>query len=498
VRPVAPDDSEIMQSVARSKLGPSSESSLLKHGWGALPGAIVGVFKVSSAVTGTEHGSASVVVESLDPRAALRANGHIGHPVTLSPLLTTDLDSAVAAAQHRDVTSDHALVLRAHERFAARTGWTTSATHRSTPDRLLRVSHQPNLFASLNIVGLLSIAGSVQLDGARTVFVGLDYDSADDQRFRSGLVPAASHDRSVVLGGMIGRQERNRVAASLPPRDPAVVLRASTALRQSVGHWRRAQRTFTGGTRRDSAAVGPYEAIAQYGAGLSAPGRLTDAAISGIARLANEHLGLEVLPLASSDLIAAAAESAGGIVRDLLRRDGGAADQLAWRICDGCYMRCPSSLHISDDEVIASWVCTRCAAAQVEPLDFGADTDALPRFVPRIHLCDAIDLTLLGSTVSLAYAGGAKHSFDSRVEYVDGGGTVVPEFVWDPTNIDAGQGWPADEGTHVHEQRRRGRYSAWWYLGVIGPDALHAVVKSSSRPVAQGKKEGLKGKYEQR
>ena len=147
-------------------------------------------------------------------------------------------------------------VLNVHETSDSLTPTVRSALNRlQSGAPILSVSHEPNTLLSHNIAiqahTLASYGTSFNPKGHRPVvlFICIDYDVAQDSRFRTAYVPGASGKTSSQLVGAVPRKFQQMMSAAVPPPQPEVprrwdaairtsLERASTVLAEGYFHWR--------------------------------------------------------------------------------------------------------------------------------------------------------------------------------------------------------------------------------------------------------------------
>ncbi|HSE61889.1 MAG TPA: hypothetical protein VLA88_06390 [Candidatus Saccharimonadales bacterium] len=329
---------------------------------------------------------------------------------------------------------------------------------------VIRVSHQPNLFAGLNVLGLTMYACEIaKMTGSIPVLVGVDYDEAGDQRFRTSLLPPTNGSAPVYLKGAVPRGLRRMVAYGVPKPDAEIVRDWIKLQEQTALHWRRHFKLFA--NQRYLISDLPYLEF------LNRADSLTEFNLSLMVFYAKEVFGCDILAVPASRLLPNLNGPINELINTLVEADPTCANRLIWRICGTCYERCPT-VPQNGSRLFAGWRCTFCHVADLETLDWTKmlelEVGSTPAFVPRVALCDAIDFRMARSRGSISYAGGVKHIFDSRLLALKAGLDIIPEFVWEPTNLF--QFVPGEE--KINEGWKKGKYSAFVLNDIFGSERL--------------------------
>jgi hypothetical protein len=136
---------------------------------------------------------------------------HTEWPAFLSALKTVDLPSKTWVY---GVTNESTAYLERMNLFNMQHKNLIGEIKNTSP--ILRVSHQPNLFAGLNIMGLnFLMSNALKALDAVPIFVSIDYDEAGDQRFRAPMLPSAQGQNLIYLRGAVPRSRRRAIACSI-------------------------------------------------------------------------------------------------------------------------------------------------------------------------------------------------------------------------------------------------------------------------------------------
>lgn len=329
---------------------------------------------------------------------------------------------------------------------------------------VIRVSHQPNLFAGLNVLGLtLHACVIARTTGSVPVFVGIDYDEAGDQRFRTSLLPPTNGSTSVYLKSAVPKRQRRMIACSVPK--PGIEdLRDWVRLQaQTAQHWRK--RLGLPVYQKSLLSDLPY---IEY---VNKADSLTEFTLSLMVFYAKEVFGCDILAVRASRLLPYLNTFINELMKVLVEGDSSCANRLVWRTCGICYERC-AAVPQNGSQIFAEWQCNSCNATGLELLDWTETVESevgfVPAFVPRVTLCDAIDFRMAHSRGSIAYAGGVKHAFDSRLLALKAGLEIAPEFIWEPTNLFQ----PIWGNEKINEGWKKGKYSAFVLSEVFGNEKI--------------------------
>ena len=174
-----------------------------------------------------------------------------------------------------------------------------------------------------------------------------------------------------------------------------------------------------------------------YKEGLS----LSASNIALISRLRNVIAEEDVLFVSACDLL----KRLGGTLQsrrsELARALGGGIPQdlrsHLWRLCPQCGCRARCEAGVGDEEI--KWTCKECGTVGRESLDFTSQTciggAVFPTFLPKVTLCNSLDLEIYRFQGTSIYAGGIDHMVRSRAAFLATGGWLPPLLCWEPSQL---------------------------------------------------------------
>jgi len=389
---------------------------------------------------------------------------------------------------------------------------------------IVRVFHQPNLFAALNIAGLMKLADSAceslesnLLIRPVSLFVVLDYDEAGDQRFRTPFLPAWSNVGLVRLSGAVPERLRKSLACTVATPNVDHVSDWMVKFELAVKGWGRLLR------REDRAALSPADlgeglevTLEVHRALFSRHSSLTAANASALSWLSNVAWKLDTLFVPSSWLL----EIGHKYLVELLRTPDNRmekanevckqlADEMkvdypyvglnfrnrgAWRICPRCYRRNPLRIQLEGSRTVGSWQCTKCEVGGIDDVDryetIPSPTGPVPRIVPTAIVCNLLEVLAYGLLVDIHYSGSVEHVFWSRVIGSVLGMPIPSDFFWYPANLVSstpvdnalrsfGHEDNAMESTEVRNAFLKGQLPATFYSVLYHRDALARTIVAS-------------------
>jgi hypothetical protein len=376
----------------------------------------------------------------------------------------------------------------------------------------IRVFHQPNTLAGLNIGGLAVVADySCELlaphNGTRpiAVFLALDYDDAGDQRFRTPQLPAWSEVKILRLGGVVQGSLRRRVACAVPTPPKDRVMDWLLKITEAAKMWARL-------LRRAGASVNPYREVNEKAKQMTDVylryyqelASLTLANAAALSWLLNVAWELDTIVIPSSWLLKysykdmiffardegaysskATAEvmtAASVLQLDILPKAINLRNKGIWRVCPQCFTRNFMRLIVEVDSTIGEWECSSCEAKGVEAIDefqmLSSPVGDVPRLVPAVTICDLLEIKSYGLPIGIHYAGSVEHTLWSRITSILLGQLNSFEYFWEPHGIVANSIMTTALG-HIHNIRQRdeegelidafqrGRFPAvlYWIIG---------------------------------
>ncbi|WP_229075186.1 hypothetical protein [Actinoplanes sp. DH11] len=284
----------------------------------------------------------------------------------------------------------------------------------------VRVAHQPNFLASVNVVAQAAVCHDVNLragGGHAEVFFVVDYDTNDDRRYRHAALPSLL-SRSGVHGLSAPATD---VAGLTMFREPAPAPDFVAACVTALHGWAGQQvallpdvRARRGLRHRLTRAVSSLTAIL-----LAAADRafsLADFNAIVLSATVNNVLGLPTLFLPGSRTFPVISEAIESIwqARAAIERasvttgrqaSGSGAGPL-WIDCE-CGMRLPLTGDVRADRL--HFACRRCeAAGTVDDTNVG-EFAAKGVLIPRVTADDLLDGLVWGNAVGCDYRGGLPH-----------------------------------------------------------------------------------------
>ncbi len=291
---------------------------------------------------------------------------------------------------------------------------------------MLRVSHQPNSLAALNILlphlVLDEVADDVETRTASRpviIFCMVDYDDAGDTRFRTPvLCPSPQQLRA--LPSAVPKALHRTVAAAVPTPATHVIKTWHEATLGAVELWaawlRRAGIPVN--SHKDVMAVA-LEYLKQLSSCMSSASSLVEANAYSIAWLLTHMWHLDVLFVYERSLWAHVGEDLTRLVDLAISTDTSREYRIGvWVLCECCSKRCDGVVKRAHMGMSVTWRCSTCDHhPRRDYLDWSANASVggeLPRFVPKVGLSDLADISLYGFDGAAGYAGGIQHVLRSR------------------------------------------------------------------------------------
>ena len=351
----------------------------------------------------------------------------------------------------------------------------------------LRINHQPNTLCSLNVAGLALVASKIakQLYLKRgkeipVVFICMDYDLGENQRFRSPVLPCWSTWRQINLVGAVGKDYRDRLAFNCPPLSPIALRRWRETLLAAVKHWK----PFFGKSSGNACELGLH-CYEQHGS-------LTAQNIHHISFLVNSILELPIVFVRGSRLLHShftALQNMNYCFKQSISEENDLQKSL-WRICRSCHRRNTSAL--SDLLISSSFsqVCMYCGDFFPED-GIRCGDNHFPSLTPKVTLDDFMEHLNLPLSFGVHYAGGIEHVLASRIVSSRLGLSPAPDFLWDPYKLiensgnrqfssdDLGIDTAATDPSFIMSLFNRGRFPTVFYHAVFGQQLTAAFVDRS-------------------
>lgn len=334
---------------------------------------------------------------------------------------------------------------------------------------VIRLFHQPNTLMGLNVLGLTDISRHLQHNHSLsslkpvTLFLLLDYDSANDKRFISPTFPILSKLGPVYLKGVVPNRIRNRIACAVPQPPEHVAVNWLNQLIESAKFWSSAI-SRSGAPIFSKAQIDERGAfiIAQLKESFTSSSSLTEVNSFVISKFINTILNYDILFIPASWLL----EYSYPNILEILCMDDDIIGQLntvikqeykqfgleldlidcnfkqkgAWRICHQCFKRRPMRVEgVNVTNLVGSWECPQCGIKATECLSdyqvvqgpFGE----IPKVIPSVIICDLLEVLSYELMVGCHYAGGLEHLIRSKFVRKAIGQPLATDFIWDPNTL---------------------------------------------------------------
>jgi hypothetical protein len=402
------------------------------------------------------------------------------------------------------------------------TGVETAVARLKAGAPILHIFHQANTLASLNISGLSILADHLaELIETKVsqrpvvLFLLLDYDSADDQRFRNPSVPDWTRASAAQLITAVPSRFRHQIAASVPTPSDEVVASWRKAIEDSARFWS-CLIPMSASYAERQARYSKYSSETPIGERLSAAYR--DATSLCLANswltsyIINSTWNLDTLILPASRLLQIGyprmlellesrtswfSSATSGL--DTYPREVGAflppfndyGKGLVWRVCDRCFARARSTMLSSPEDMTIQWQCAHCGHGGHETIkefkSFDVTGTSIPRLIPAVTIDEILDSAAYGLRYGIQYAGGLSHLIRSRSLNRAVGLQRSYDLAWDPINF-----LFRDEilefmrrhykqpdiaaATEVANDLSRGRFAGPFYACAWSPSELRAIM----------------------
>lgn len=341
------------------------------------------------------------------------------------------------------------------KRFHERAGTLTSKVKASI-DKLsgenprLLLAHQPNVLPSLNVLApvvLLRCVGDVlaanyKIDST-VIFFLVDYDTADDARFRSAKYPDPFSRGGVLsLSGGVLKHQRRIQMSHLPKPDLTHVVRWIEQIKCSIAHvatLTKAARLLAHGEWKQRFAVVREElnlVAREMMCAYEAASTLSEFNAFFLSRVINELWDQEVCFIPgglvhskTGKALEWAVRNAASISRyagegtELLQRYGYNAcfniapeDALLWYVCDDCLERI--NVRVEASNVIAEHLCPLSREHKTVAVSLDEVAALEGKLYPKVILDNLFDIIVLGKCGGTGYIGQAAHVLVSN--YVAG------------------------------------------------------------------------------
>lgn len=306
------------------------------------------------------------------------------------------------------------------------------------PEGCFLAAHQPNLLASLAVVSPLLVgAADARKSSVPFAFKAVDYDAAGDQRFRTPVLPSmpTSPHPNLNLSGAVVRNKRNQPAFAVEFQS-STIQRWRDTYKQALRSWQR--ETALTPTSRTAPVLD----------------KLTNESLTavGLSQLLDDLTELSARPL-SVPASVVWAECCSELTHDLLTSVS-CSSRLFWLHCPACSERSPTDYE-------TGWITAQCSTCNLRFRSHLKHIDPT-RWLPRVDLCNAIDIAFVRPSRLYLYSSSAQH-FEQTVTALRSKGFKVPSRVYVNINglSDHGDRPVPDRHQHLFD---RGRYSVRFLL----------------------------------
>ncbi len=342
---------------------------------------------------------------------------------------------------------------------------------------ILNASHQPNTFLSQVISSevdpLHQAATNFPIDTLMErpiiMFFCIDYDDAGDSRYRTGLIPTYAKAAAAHLSGAVPRRYHHTISATVPAPSAKVVQRWEAALDMSIRmtshHWPPDLRSSLPSVRHSAQYL--IDSVRDTYGNFST---LSAANIRMMSFVSNVVSGSATIFVAGTEVL----KRIGSALNESLELLAAAVGELGtadlyrhyWRVCESCGSRARCA---AGRGKLIRWECGRCHSSGEQHLDLTEQSAVLgvelPAFVPRVSMCNALDLQIYRFAATSMYVRGVGHMNRSRNIYETTDQPLPPLLAWDPHELLAPLGSSEDQLLRQHlgpEQTtlfQRGRYA---------------------------------------
>lgn len=329
---------------------------------------------------------------------------------------------------------------------------TDSFAIRNAIDRLERgapiieIAYQPNTLAGYNVVSQALVA---QLATPPPAVVGnpyepvilfrmLDYDEAGDLGLRSAVVPDVNRSTPLRLSGAVRSGDRRKIAMAAPSPSNTMMDDWLRRLKLSaVESARRLNKLRVPDTPIDVSAT--RENADRMGemvrSAYTADRSITTANAIVMSQLVNNVWGMQNVVFAPASSLLSHHLTVWPMV-GLSRESPNNHESFGlWRVCDSCFHRVPTKVTFGREfggATSESACCGREHAEAIDPSSIQGPFGDIPKFIPRVGLCDFLDQTQFGFSATVSYAGGIEHVKRSREAAFRRNGRLQPDFLYDP------------------------------------------------------------------
>jgi hypothetical protein len=325
-----------------------------------------------------------------------------------------------------------------HQRAGTLTQALESSIKRIAAGRVVKLVHQPNLFAYTKLIGQFAAAAllSERLHGATPVYGFIDYDVVSNERFRRALLPDVTAAKGTVRIRLPAAvmKHRTQIASRSPPPDHEWAIRVGQEISRIVVGYRNAGIQVIG---EDIEGELCHDLIMATERATN----VADCCAILLSRFINGRLGLNMPFVPMSVLWEAAATDHAYLACDpavgkalksarlLLASNGVEATSRDppglpwWGIC-----RCGSRVALDVDGSFRD-PCSHCGRSEREAPG-GAKAQSIPSSAPTILLHNLMNMSGFGFGSGVSHLGSADHILLHSLAMSLAGLNPLPQWLW--------------------------------------------------------------------
>lgn len=332
---------------------------------------------------------------------------------------------------------------------------------------IIRIFHQPNTIAALNIIGLLDLARYLMKNPSWgetqpvILFIALDYDKADDKRFRNPVIPTFSKDGLLSLKGVVPNKIKKQIACAIRAPQTEDSLKWIKFLEESAKYWRPVLKKSDYSVRSKRDITDKSKLISEAFSRIYVPNNsITLANTMAIAWFIVKVLNLDVLFIPASWLLQYSYDdilfllsidddkvaSINRSIRQLYKqlnitpnfKEVDFKNRGVWRLCNNCYVRKPITIvNVSSGEIIGEWRCDECGIETTENLNkfelIDTHLGAIPKVIPSVMVCNLLETISYRFQTAINYAGSIQHLLLSKVACRELDIPMMRDYIWEPS-----------------------------------------------------------------